>query len=167
MGRPEAMDALPEPLRRAIVEWVLSHARHTATRIYRKFNLAEHGIKTSTFRHWVRRTRERAPDYLHQDETDRDYDDAEELLSALTTERLESGDVKSVAPLMMAMAARRRVSIQERAENRAKELHDIKIEQLSKDLRKDVEERTEGGKTLTREDVYDMIDKIVRGGEQG
>lgn len=125
MGRPEAMDALPEPLRRAVVEWVLSHARHTSTRMYRKFNLVEHGIKQDTFRRWVRRTRERSPDYVPTDETDRDYVDAEELLGALAIERLESGNVKSVAPLMMAFAARRRVSIQERAEERATEKHDV------------------------------------------
>ncbi len=166
-GRPEAMDGLPEALRREVDEWILSHAHHSAASVYRKFNLVERGIKPRTFRGYVERLREQHKgEVVPQPAAESGLKEADTLLIDLMIEKAFTGETKhflGIASALRALADRRRLTIDEFAEKRAAELHDIKIEQLSKDIRRDVEARTEDGKTLSREDVYDMIDKIMRG----
>ncbi len=167
-GRPEAMDGLPEVLRRSVDEWILSNGRHSAIRIFRRFNLVERGIKSDTFRRYVARVRDRAAEDPDSPSSSRSSPRARLLDKALSLaeERLDAKDAKHLPGIMAVVRAANdmlRVEIEEAAETRAEELHQIKIEQLSKDLRRDVDERTEGGKKLGRQEVHDMIDRIMRG----
>lgn len=82
------------------------------------------------------------------------------------TETLLAGRIGKldVAKALRSLAALKQVAISEQAELRAQELHELKLADLRSQLRGAVESKTAAGtKTLTREDVYDLVDQIMRG----
>ncbi len=137
MGRYEVMDTLPDALRQEIDEWILSRAKHSASRIYRKFNLVERGIKADTFRRYVKRKRDAAGAAGVEDATDRDYSTADELLMALVIEKCESGETKhmtGIASMLRAIADRRRLEIDQQADERAQQKHDAWLDDKRREL---------------------------------
>lgn len=82
------------------------------------------------------------------------------------TETLLAGRIGKldVAKALRSLAVVKQVSISEQAEQRARELHELKLADLRCKLHVAVEAKTAAGtKTLTREDVYDLVDQIMRG----
>jgi len=63
-----------------------------------------------------------------------------------------------------AMLAIRDLTLSEQANRRAEELHEIRLADLRSKVKTAVEDKTAGGtKSLTREDVYDLVDQVMRG----
>ena len=171
-GRPptsKTIADLDEGLRREIDQAVDSQANESTRSIYNRFGLAQRGLNFETFRKYVSTRR------LARVRTDAepvtldkvpDWDELDQWARRYAMERLHAGDAKVYELLLVSRSKREadKAKIEERIDARAEELHKIKIDQLSKDLRKDVETKSEGGtKTLTREDVYDLIDQAMRG----
>jgi len=56
------------------------------------------------------------------------------------------------------------LSLEEQANRRANEIHELKLADLRSKVKAAVEDKTAGGtKNLTREDVYDLVDQVMRG----
>lgn len=160
------MDDLDAPVRAEVDEAIRSEAGESAASIFRRFGLNQRGLKLDTFTRYTRKVRE-------TEWTDRptptEVPSMQALMDQLLIGAYEAAVAGGMKPYEMASLIARvqehdRLAIQRDADKRAAELHRIKLDQLSKDLRKDIDAKTEGGtKTLNREDVYDMIDKIMRG----
>lgn len=170
-GRPpinKTIDDLDPALRTEVDEAIRSDANEAASSIFRRFGLATRGLKIDTFIKYARKVRQ-------IEWTERPENNVPPTMQALMDQLLigayqaaMSGEMKpyEMASLIARVQEHDRIGIQKEAEARAAELHRIKLEQLSKTLKKDVDTKSENGtKTLQREDVYDMIDKIMRGGE--
>ena len=178
IGRPETLlEGVDDETRGRIVEAMRSANRERPTAIYRRFGLEQRGVKYNSFVKWCRTQRRQWAAKVDGGDArilgpsaeaiqPKAFDLLQRLLSA-QQERIDAGDLKilpSIAINIRALIACMQLTLEERAEARAAELHKIKIDQLSKDLQKDVETKSEGGtKTLTRDDVYDLIDKAMRG----
>lgn len=66
--------------------------------------------------------------------------------------------------VLTALAGLQRLAIEEQAERRAAELHELKLTQLRQSLRQAVEAASQSGaEPLTREAVYDLVDQVMRG----
>lgn len=177
MGRPETiLDMLDESTRKRVDEALLSRACENVKDVYRDFGLATRGVTERGFYAYAKRLRERfSPEdspspqpspFKGEGARARSMETLDRLIGLLN-ERLDAGDPKhlpGIATAVRAMTDCMRLSLDEEAEKRAAELHKIKLDQLSKTLRKDVDEKTANGtRTLSREDVHDMIDAIMRG----
>ncbi len=167
------MSDLDESLHNQIDEAARSYGDESAASIYRRFGLAQRGILLNTFQKYVTTLRkeiagERINATLRNigDSEPPTWDEIDRIARISALERLRAGDAKVYELVLLSKSRREhdKLELEKAAESRAEELHRIKLEQVSKTLRKDVDERTEGGtKTLKREEVYDMIDKIMRG----
>jgi len=171
-GRPpkgKRVEELDATLRAEIDEAIRSRADESVASIYRRFGLAQRGVILRGFQRYVSDLRARHEgERLVASEPDVgevSWNEIERRAMRGMLERLQAGDAKmyELALVVGRRHERERIDIEQRAEKRATELHQVKLEQLSKDLRKQVEERTEGDKSLTRADVYDLIDQVMRG----
>lgn len=183
------VDDLPAALLESIATWADSHRNHSAVSIYRHFDLVGRGISISTFRRWLK---ERRADNAERDgngdapRIDRGPS-PEDLVLSLLVERAETGDPKHFAAIGSALRALcdyRRLGFEQAAERRAQELHAEKMAELLK--QKEKADRAfdkiavKGGippelalrikqlygvtiEPIEREDVFDMIDDVMRG----
>lgn len=77
-----------------------------------------------------------------------------------------AGQVKAstLASLMIAVSALKGSKVREEADRRAGEKHEVWKAEKSRQLKSSVDEKTQNGaKSLTRDDVYDLVDKVMRG----
>lgn len=176
-GRPpqtKSITDLDADVLTSIREAVLSHADESYTAIHRRFGLHQRGVTYATFRRWAKRLREREQSERIANAAPTVHDQAEEaelvqrlrrkvLVSAI--EALESGDSKlyEMASVFSRVLEYDRTQMQRQAEKRAEELHALKLDEVHSSLRAEVETQTAGGKTLSREEVIDCIDKAMRG----
>jgi hypothetical protein len=168
------IDDLDERLREQITEAIRSHAEESAVSIYRRFGLSQRGVLLNTFQKHVGQVRREAagervaayePPAAGMTEPQVIAELRRRVLSSALAS-LDAGDMKpyEVVGFMSRVQEWERIDIERRAETRAEELHKVKLDQLSKDLRKGIEQKTEGGtKDLSREAVYDLIDRAMRG----
>lgn len=179
-GRPTTLlNGLDAATQSRIVEALKSSNRERPTALYRRFGLEQRGVKYGSFMKWCRGQRRKLaaaaesgdvrialPEASASAIQPRAFDNLQRLL-AMQQECLDAGDTKvlpSIAIAQKALIACMQLRFEEEAEKRAAELHQIKVTQLTKDLRSEVDARSENGnKTLTRAEVYDMIDAIARG----
>lgn len=180
-GRPEEiMNDLDDATRDAIDQALASHAKEKVSSIFKRLGLSQRGVARSTFYEYAKRFRERLKeggDFGGLDgETLKRFDAMSnpEMVEKIrryilvrAIQRLEAGDSKAYedVALLSRIQEYDKIEINRAAEQRAAELHIIKIEQMSKDLRREIEERTPNGEQLSRDDVFDMIDRIMRGEE--
>jgi hypothetical protein len=69
-----------------------------------------------------------------------------------------------LAQTLRAVVTLEQLRLAEQAEQRAAELHELKLADLRSQVKAAVEDKTAGGtQTLTREDVYDLVDQVMRG----
>ena len=175
MGRPiKIFKGVPDAIRKEIEEAIRAPANIPAIDIYRRFSLVDRGVKESAFYCHVRRIRERmqvardtAPVESPKPEgsLEKTIRSMNRTVSAMDN-CIETADYEALTPLAKAASALAIVakhSLYEAANKRADEIHQAKMHDLKKAIRADIENKTEGGKTLTREEVYDAIDKAMRG----
>lgn len=172
-GRPPkiaTMSCLPESLVEQIDLAILSDADESATSIYTRFGLAQRGIGKSSFDKYVGRMRKEKSDRRYIENPPPPAGDAptwEELDRMARVEALRalSAGSSKLYELMLVTRGKREVEkldIERMTEARAGELHAVKMASLRATMKKDVDARTSEGETLTREDVYDLIDQAMR-----
>ena len=171
-GRPNWYDKTPAAVRRRVTEAV--EGKESARVIFNRLNLKRF-TRLSTFRHYcteqrrelaARKSSSVSVSDCHSpgstascaDPRTRIRESALESIQAA----IDAGNVKvyELNNTLRMLADLDRVEIQQEAERRAKELHEAKL----KELRAAVETETESGtKSLSRENVYDLVDKVMRG----
>jgi len=180
-GRPaESLDHLDDATRDAIDQALASHANESVASIFRRLGLAQRDVARSSFYDYANRFRDRMKESGKGPGLDvvtlERFDDVSdpELIKRIrrsilvrAIQRLEAGDSKAYEDVAMLGRIQEfdKIEINRAADERAAELHRIKVEQMSKDLRSEVEKRTPNGEQLSRDDVFDMIDNIMRGEE--
>lgn len=174
------LDHLDDSLRDAIDQALRSHANEKVTDIYDRFGLAQRDVARRSFYHYARnfrndlKARGDGPG-VDMAAVDRfaALGDAEmvqrirRFILVRAIERLEAGDTKGYEDVAMLSRIQEydKIEIQQAAEARAEELHQIKLEALTKELRDEVDKRSPNGESMGREEVYDLIDRVMRGEE--
>ncbi|MCB9852777.1 MAG: hypothetical protein H6819_06750 [Phycisphaerales bacterium] len=172
------MESLDDATRDAIDQALASHANEGVASIFRRLGLTQRGIKRTTFYDYARRYRERMKSAGKAATLDAAtlgrFDDLSnpEMIEKIrrrilvrAIQRLEAGDTKGYedVALLSRIQEYDKIEINRAADERAAELHRIKVEQMSKDLRSEIEKRTPNGEQMSREDVFDLIDQVMRG----
>lgn len=142
--------------------------------LYSRFGMAKRGVPQRTFYHWVKGQRETnrakhlertpAPDTASMAETDMIAELRRRVLTS-ALRAFDAGDPKlyEIVSVLARVQEHDRVAVQQEAGKRAAEIHELKLKDLRTRFKADVEAKTQGDKTLSREDVYDLIDKAMRG----
>lgn len=152
-----------------------------AARAYDRLNLKRF-VSKSTFRSWALRRRK---DQAARQEDQPAASDASSSPASSPSSRSEPLplsvrkaaieqmqqrlDCGEVPPYMLpqyvkSMVELANLDLRESAEERALEIHETKMVELRAKAKQEVEAKTVGGtKPMTREDVYDLVDKIMRG----
>lgn len=178
-GRPEEiLDSLDDATRDAIDQALASHANEGVASIFRRLGLAQRGVARSSFYEYAKRFRKRMkesgkasgldPATLKRFNAMSNPEMIEEIrrfILVRAIQRLEAGDSKAYedVALLSRIQEYDKIEINRAADDRAAELHRIKVEQMSKDLRSEIEKRTPNGEQMSREDVFDLIDQVMRG----
>lgn len=168
-GRPPknaAMDSLDATLRGEIEEALKSNADESVASIYRRFGLSQRGILLRTFHNFATAVRARlSPAQREADERVPEWDEIDKWARIEALAQLRAGNAKLYELVLLSRSRREsdKLALEQQAEKRATELHELKLKDLRTRFKAEVEAKTEGGKTLGREDVYDLIDKAMRG----
>jgi hypothetical protein len=159
-GRPKWTSKIPPAELQAVHDWIDSSADYQAADIFRAMNLRRY-CTMSTFRRYAAERREDVAN--RQSDVDSvlppssfSQQSLEELTRAAIGKALLTGEVPAYAlPKILSSLA----SIG------GLELRRTIYEDAREKLRKAADEKTGGGQqTLTREDVYDMVDAVMTGG---
>ena len=162
----KTIEDLDATLRGEIDEALRSDARESASSVFRRFGLAQRGLKLDTFIRYARKLRQILwTDEPPLDRTTPTMEEIENRLLVLIYEQAQAGSIKpyEAASLYARVQENRRIKVLEEANERAQEKFDLEIEDRSKRLRTAVEAKTGSGETMTRADVYDLIDNVMRG----
>lgn len=149
--------------------------------VYARFNVSQYGCSPRTFRHYADVYRR---DWIDRRETPGPppgtaLDLLEQVTAALqdslSAGRMKDGKLPEVLNSLVKLARLQQLEEDGRrkderlaqladANKRAQEQHELKIADMRKAMKAAVETKTESGaKPITREDVYDMIDQVMRG----
>lgn len=169
MGRrpiDKTIHDLEPALREQVDEALRSSARESVSSVFRRFGLATRGLKLDTFIKYARKLRQTV--WTDEPPLDRDVPSIEEIRDKLLIAMYELSTAGSMKPHELAALLARvqehdRVSILQEANERAEAKHAEWIDEKSKELRTAVDARTRSGETLTRADVYDLVDAAMRG----
>ena len=149
--------------------------------IYARFNISQYGCSPRTFRRyadWYRREwqdRQPTPEPTPGTALDLLEQVTDAIQDSLSAGRLKDGKLPEVLNSLVKLARLQQLEEDGRrkderlaqladANKRAQEQHELKIADMRKALKAAVETKTESGaKPITREDVYDMIDSVMRG----
>ena len=173
-GRPPADRSffdLDETLQCDIYQAIDSAANESGASIFRRFGLAQRGLKWRNFSRMVseRRARKEPGTRIQEPGSPSapSWEDLDAKCRRLVDERLDAGDAKiyEIVGVMQATFKRREVVIKEDVEARDAEIHAAKMETLKKTVA--VESETKPDKKLTADEVADMIDRVMRGEEVG
>lgn len=164
----KTIDDLEPTTRAEVDEAILSRADESAANIFRRFGLSQRGLLLDTFMRYVRKTRlansvDRPPPAERAAPT---WEEIERRVLAGMLERLDAGDTKmyELATVIGRRHERSRLDIDVEANRRAQEKHDEWKKEVEKSIRSTLDDESKAGKkSFTREDVYDMIDKVMRG----
>lgn len=152
---------LPRSLVQSIDRHIDSHKNNSARSVYNKFGLADRGINERTFRLYVQERRE-----SHQNGEPDDHEtpiDPYARAMRLAIERIDAGDPKHLAGIssfLRALLDHRRVDLDEAADRRAAELHEVKMSELRKVQDKALT-TTAQVKGLTPEQVAEIRLKVL------
>lgn len=170
-GKPAWTARISEPLRRRVEDMLA--AGTPATETFRRLDLQRH-VRRSTFSHWAatwKRQRAETSDRPGQTAAARTAEisaPAGESPGLLGTcleaigEAVAAGRVKvyELTQAVRALVALEQLRLAQADEARKAELHEHRM----KDFRAAVEQATDAGrKTLSREDVYELVDQVMRG----
>lgn len=159
-----------------------SHRNEPVADIYRRFGLAQKEVSRRSFYAYARRFRSKMQKLgkaagqtnIHADDINLSMLNEEQLFERMMRrvlirgiERIDAGDTKGHedAKFLAQTLRYQRLKIEEAAEARAEEIHQAKVEQLTKELREEVDKRSPNGESMGREEVYDLIDRVMRGEE--
>lgn len=180
------IDDLDDTLRGEVDEALRSEARESASSVFRRFGLAQRGLRLDTFIRYARKLRQLV--WTDEPPLDRDTPSIEEIRDRLLVAIYETAKAGAkpheLASLFSRVQAHDRNEIRKAADERAQELHDKKLERLepvvkdaiassetqgSKDLRGILEQVSTGGMTIDAamasisDCIWVEIDKHMRG----
>lgn len=169
-----AIDQLPEALRRDIDLALESEASESARSIFARFGLSQAGVGWAVFQKHATKIRRESRGKRIEDRMSKtdDLRTEEQLIGELRRRAyiealaaLESGDAKlyEIVSTLSRVHDFDRLSMEKAAEARAAEKHEAWKNEVSKGLRAAVEATSPESETLTRDDVYDLIDNVMRG----
>lgn len=175
-GRPETLlDCLDATTRERIHEALLSDANVFVADVYRRFGLSERGVKRRSFHAYAKRLRKRFQERRAGDEPDapmvgsrrekllETFDRMMEFLNAQLDAAGDPKRIPGIAAGMRVLNDSYRLVLEEAAEERAADKHESwKQEQLKK-VRTRLDADSTGREQYSREDVYDLVDKAMRG----
>lgn len=178
-GRKEQLfDELDDATRDAVDRALASHANEGVASIYRRLGLAQRDISQRTFYDYAKRFRKRlkesgngsgvnlaALDRYDGKSNAEMIEDLRRHILVNAMANLESGDAKlyETVALLSRIQAFDKLEIDRAADTRAAELHELKLTELRKSMKEAVDARTGSGEQMGREEVYDLIDSIMRG----
>ena len=141
-----------------------------AEAIHLALNLQQYGVAKRTFRNYVAVRRRQRAARIEAGQVGPPGSASPQSLLQLSLDALTEAIVaKTINPAAIPSAVKAVVSLseltlKEDAAERAEELHEIKLAQLREKMKVAIDEKTEdGAKELTRADVYDLVDKVMRG----
>lgn len=169
-----AIDELPEAARRDLDLALESEASESARSIYARLGLSQAGVGWASFEKYAtKKRRESRGRRIEERMAGPDDPRTEAQLIAELRRRayiealaaLESGDAKlyEIVSTLSRVHDFDRLTMERAAEARAAEKHEAWKAEVSKTLRAAVEGKTTSGETMTRADVYDLIDDVMRG----
>lgn len=171
-----AIDDLEPTLREEIVRAIESSVDQSVRSLYAQFGLAQRGVGWASFEKWAGKIRRDARGQRVQERLasmDAEGETEEQLIAKLrrrvlveANARAEEGDTKAyeLVALWSRIMDHDRLDIDKAAEARAKEKHDAWRKEVEKSIRSTLDDESNADKkSFTREDVYDMIDKVMRG----
>lgn len=173
-GRKSALlEGLDAATRQQLDEAIVSGARERVADLYRRFALAQHEVSFRSFYHYcsvARREQPAASLPPTQGDGAIGRSDPWALLDLIGRAQLScinAGDLKSLPHLAAASKAQTdllRLDIEKQVEKRAEEIHGVRLNEFQGRLKQVVNEKAEGGaKALTSQDVYGLIDDVIRG----
>lgn len=161
------VDDLPDALRGEVDEALRSDARESASSVFRRFGLAQRGLRIDTFIKYARKLREVC--WTDEPPLDRETPSIELIRAKLLVRIYESAATGNVKPYELATLYARvqehdRIEIQRAAEERAAEKHEQWKRVAQAAVRSELDKQEAAGKKdFSREDVADLVDKIMRG----
>ena len=137
-AKNKMLDDLPAGLRGKIDQAITSDADESVRSIFDRFGLAQRGLVLATFYRDVRRRRLQVAAYdapVSRASDTPSWEDIDRAARRLALERLNAGDGKIYELALLSRSRREadRLEIDKKIEARAKELHEIKMEELLKD----------------------------------
>ena len=175
MGRPDwTVDAPEHVVREAAA---MLDAGQTAGSVFRRLDLSRYAVD-STFRAWALRRKKVAAQQqagrngleAHSTGSGKRATDPRAIFETAIgslAEALAAGELKPnqvIGAISVLRDVLKLEEVEKPASERAEEKHEQWRAEMAAKTKKAVDERTEGGKTLTREDVYDLVDQVMRGG---
>jgi hypothetical protein len=174
------LDSLDASVRERIDAAIASHRNEPIASIYRRFGLAQEDVSERSFHDYAKRLRRKlksegkaaGQDIAHADDVnlaglteDQLFDRMLRRILVRGLERIDAGDTKAYEDARYLSEALRfqRLKIDEAVDDRAAELHELKLTELRKSMKEAVDARTGSGEQMGREEVYDLIDSIMRG----
>lgn len=169
------IDELEPTLRAEIERAVESCADESARSLFARYSLAQRGVGWASFAKWVGKLRREAKGArIEQRLLDQEMDVSETQLIARLRRRVlieanaraEAGDTKAyeLIGLWSRIQDHDRVEIQRAADQRAAEKHDEWKRVAQAEVRNALDKQEAAGKRdFSREDVADLVDKIMRG----
>jgi len=158
-GRKPLLNTL-DPARKAAVDAAIDGQRHKSARaLHIEFGL-ESTVSLRAFRRYVAERRDDGSAAGANAPAAEPASPGEIRLRivALIQARIETGDVPDyLLPKFLDAIVGLDV------EKRAAEKHEAWRTEVTARLKTATDEKSEGGKTLTREDVYDLVDQVMRG----
>ncbi len=160
------IDDLDDTLRGEVDEALRSEARESASSVFRRFGLAQRGLRLDTFIRYARKLRQLV--WTDEPPLDRETPSMEEIRNRLLVaiyETAQSGAKPyELASLFARVQDHDRIEIQKAADERAADKHDAWKKEFEKTVRSTLDDESNAGKTtFSRADVADMVDKIMRG----
>lgn len=160
------VDDLDDTLRGEVDEALRSDARESASSVFRRFGLAQRGLRLDTFIRYARRLRQVV--WTDEPPLDRETPSIEEIRNRLLVaiyETAQSGAKPyELASLFARVQDHDRIEIQKAADERAQDKHEAWKKEVEKSIRSTLDSESNADKkSFTREDVYDMIDQVMRG----
>lgn len=159
---------LDESLQLQIDEAILSHADESALSIFRRFGLAQRGLNLGTFQKYAGTLRrenagERMAEALERAATAPPaWEELDRLARVAAVQRLQAGDAKLYEIMLLSRARREedKLVLEQRAEERAAELHAAKMAELRKAQEQALDE-TSTAVRLTPEQVREIRLKVL------
>lgn len=162
----KTVEDLDDTLRGEIDEALRSDARESASSVFRRFGLAQRGLRLDTFIRYARKLRQVLwTDEPPLDRTTPSIEEIRDRLLVLMYEQAQAGGMKAYecAALFQRVQEHDRIEIIREANERAAEKHEAWKDEVAKKVRSAIDGQTRSGETMTRDQVADMIDDIIRG----
>lgn len=163
---------LDAALRTKIDEALRSHADESVASVYRRYGMNQRGVTLGTFRNYATDVRSRCELSRDAAPSQDDSPSEGEMIAKLrrrvyaeALDDLDAGDTKlyEKMKLLAQIQNHDRIELLRDAEKRAGEKHDAWRKEQLKRVRATLDAGSKSKDSYTRDDVYDMIDKALRG----